>query len=108
MTRDPRTLEIYRQIMEWLERVIGNLGGTANVPLELRIPVLRTGFPRSFAGDPDHFVPMRQLAFRAAVDDLGQVYAEIAGGSTLSGQRIYYRPNWRGILTIEEILQEEA
>jgi len=99
---DPRTAAIYEQLMLWMER--------GDSP-EVRIPLPpKSDLITSYEYDGSAPSPVfRILAFRAgAVDRLTNgklriAWADLVGYPTT---RIYYHPEWRGVLTIEKLLKE--
>lgn len=95
---DPRTFDIYENIQCWLEEP------SERTTYDLRIPILSSSVPVSFDTlAPKELVMCRYLHFIRGRDRQG-VYAELV--SEVFRHRIYYDPNWRSILAIEEILAE--
>jgi hypothetical protein len=93
--RDPRTFDIYRKLMEWME------AGRATHPV-LAIPVIeKMEAPLDGTAVPDLQTTTKTLRFRKTYAMGEQVWVD---SEDKPGVRIYYDRNWRDFLTIEELL----
>jgi hypothetical protein len=97
-TGDPRTVAIYRMIMEWLEKPTHAAGPV------LRIPVMAQTSLSWKVKDSQGSLKqptIRVLAFIRGVDH-GGLHAQSMDHPSV---RVYYHANWRSIADIEEILR---
>jgi hypothetical protein len=95
ITRNPNTLYVYEQVMQWLE-----MGKSPTLVIPLRSPL--TAVTLGTSPLPEIPPVERRVMFLRGMG--GSRPFAIHQGKTGVMRRIYYDPHWRGYLGIERIL----